>query len=107
MEVVGTTTRLCELRLGDFLEVPSEELEAADAVLLEVVVPSGPGREDVHTRLFSQIAANCRDGCVFAAYEDLHSLWHALPRAPACPLQKLRLCGNSFRTSWSSGGENF
>mmetsp|Transcript_104855 Transcript_104855/g.326962 ORF Transcript_104855/g.326962 Transcript_104855/m.326962 type:complete len:306 (-) Transcript_104855:89-1006(-) len=108
LEGEGEAARRCDLRMADLSEVPDEELEAADSILLEVVMPPGPGVGAAHSRLCSRLAALCRHGCTIAAYEDLHALWRALPQgAPECPFHKLELCEGGFATSWSPVGHHF
>jgi len=107
-EGAGESARRCELRMADLSEVPDEDLKSADAILLEVVMPPGPGVVAAHSRLCSRLAALCQHGCVIAAYEDLHTLWRALPQgAPECPFHKLELCDGGYATSWSPVGHHF
>uniref|UniRef100_A0A7S1RH89 Uncharacterized protein n=1 Tax=Alexandrium catenella TaxID=2925 RepID=A0A7S1RH89_ALECA len=108
LEGEGKSTRRCELRMADLSELPNEDLKAADAILLEVVMPPGPGVGDAHLRLCSRLAEFCQHGSVIAAYEDLHSLWRALPQgAPECPFHKLEFCDGGFATTWSPVGHHF
>mmetsp|Transcript_163883 Transcript_163883/g.520925 ORF Transcript_163883/g.520925 Transcript_163883/m.520925 type:complete len:294 (-) Transcript_163883:14-895(-) len=107
-EGAGPEARRCDLRLGDLAALPSDDLALADAVLLEVVMPPGPGRAEAHMQLCRKLAEHCRHGCVLASYEDLHSLWRALgPDAPPCPFHKLQLCPSGYATSWSITGHCF
>mmetsp|Transcript_90185 Transcript_90185/g.263731 ORF Transcript_90185/g.263731 Transcript_90185/m.263731 type:complete len:318 (-) Transcript_90185:72-1025(-) len=108
LEGEGESLRSCEIRMADLAELPDEDLRSADAILLEVVMPPGPCVGAAHSRLCSRLAALCQHGCVLAAYEDLHSLWRALPQgAPECPFHKLELCDGGFATSWSPVGHHF
>lgn len=107
-EDLSEGSRSLELRLGDFLELPLADLEGADVILLEVVMPPGPGRDAAHLRLCERLEAHCKHGCVVASYENLHEIWKSLPDgAPACPFHKLELCKGGYATSWSPSGHNF
>lgn len=104
----GAEARTCELRLGNLLDLPAEELSVADTILLEVGMPPGPGRTAAHLQFCRLLASHCRHGCVMAAYEDLHSIWRALgPEAPPCPFHKLPLCEGGYATSWSTSGHHY
>jgi len=70
-EGAGPEARRCDLRLGDLAALPSDDLALADAVLLEVVMPPGPGRAEAHMQLCRKLAEHCRHGCVLASYEDV------------------------------------
>eukprot|EP00401_Gymnodinium_catenatum_P017460 CAMPEP_0117589344 /NCGR_PEP_ID=MMETSP0784-20121206/70361_1 /TAXON_ID=39447 /ORGANISM="" /LENGTH=280 /DNA_ID=CAMNT_0005390817 /DNA_START=48 /DNA_END=889 /DNA_ORIENTATION=+ len=121
LESDGFEMRSCELRLGDILDTPVRDLARAEAVMLEVVMPplgrSATSSRDAcdqayapaaraRAKLCEMLAGHCRQGCVVVTYEDLHSLWRALPSrlAPSCPFHRLENCEEKFATSWNPCG---